>query len=452
MKREILLLLIGFIVLGIMFSSTGIILADDDDNSSGSGSGRSGSDNDSDNDQDDPDDDEDGDDEDNDDDRERRGRNGREKDERKIKIEDGKRKIEIRKRFIDEDGIRREIRIKIEEKDEDGEYRIKLERKVRGGDLEVKTKLEVRDRITGNESIISAILSNGEESRINFLPDEIHELALERLQARNLTFELEEETEGDSSKAVYKVKTNKNGRFLGIIKLKMRIEGQIDPETGEFIGIDKPWWAFLVSGEDSDQVLDGLGDRVTLCHIPPGNPDDAHTITVGAPAARAHLAHGDVLDACEDDDESEGPEEELKIKAEILNGTSEVKVELEFDTELQNQSDILNEILNKIDLTEVEIGDLLEIENTTESHDEERVRVEIDFDKDGEDFNEVEFEFRIMVESDVKDDLVAETDSRLALITIENLENALLEDILPPTIPPPTNGNNTNTNTTNSSS
>ena len=39
-------------------------------------------------------------------------------------------------------------------------------------------------------------------------------------------------------------------------------------------------------------------EQVTLCHIPPGNPDEAHTITVGAPSVPAHLAHGDVLGNC----------------------------------------------------------------------------------------------------------------------------------------------------------
>jgi hypothetical protein len=42
----------------------------------------------------------------------------------------------------------------------------------------------------------------------------------------------------------------------------------------------------------------GQGDKVTLCHRPPGKPDNAHTITVGAPAAPAHLGHGDTLGAC----------------------------------------------------------------------------------------------------------------------------------------------------------
>ena len=40
--------------------------------------------------------------------------------------------------------------------------------------------------------------------------------------------------------------------------------------------------------------------KVTLCHIPPGNPDNAHTITVGASAVPAHLAHGDTLGPCPD--------------------------------------------------------------------------------------------------------------------------------------------------------
>ena len=38
---------------------------------------------------------------------------------------------------------------------------------------------------------------------------------------------------------------------------------------------------------------------VVICHIPPGNPDNAHTIGVKHAALRAHLAHGDFEGACE---------------------------------------------------------------------------------------------------------------------------------------------------------
>src|SRR5687768_9394498 len=54
------------------------------------------------------------------------------------------------------------------------------------------------------------------------------------------------------------------------------------------------------SGEAQSQGFGyGYGAvKVTICHIPPGNPDNAHTITVGAPAVPAHLAHGDTLGPC----------------------------------------------------------------------------------------------------------------------------------------------------------
>lgn len=42
----------------------------------------------------------------------------------------------------------------------------------------------------------------------------------------------------------------------------------------------------------------GPADKVVICHIPPGNPANAHTIVVGAPAVKAHLAHGDHLGEC----------------------------------------------------------------------------------------------------------------------------------------------------------
>ncbi len=48
-------------------------------------------------------------------------------------------------------------------------------------------------------------------------------------------------------------------------------------------------------GAEADRFSRG---KVEVCHIPPGNPGEAHTITVGAKALRAHLAHGDILGPC----------------------------------------------------------------------------------------------------------------------------------------------------------
>lgn len=43
---------------------------------------------------------------------------------------------------------------------------------------------------------------------------------------------------------------------------------------------------------------------ITICHIPPGNPANAHSITVGVPALAAHLRHGDTVGPCGDGSET----------------------------------------------------------------------------------------------------------------------------------------------------
>lgn len=42
----------------------------------------------------------------------------------------------------------------------------------------------------------------------------------------------------------------------------------------------------------------GPGQKVTVCHIPPGDPGNFHTITIGGNALQAHLAHGDLAGSC----------------------------------------------------------------------------------------------------------------------------------------------------------
>ncbi|MDX1613561.1 MAG: FecR domain-containing protein [Candidatus Promineifilaceae bacterium] len=65
---------------------------------------------------------------------------------------------------------------------------------------------------------------------------------------------------------------------------------------GDYLGLcDGDTEADIVDYDDNRE--DGE-DKVLLCHVPPGNPDNEHEITVGEPAVDAHLAHGDYLGAC----------------------------------------------------------------------------------------------------------------------------------------------------------
>jgi len=71
--------------------------------------------------------------------------------------------------------------------------------------------------------------------------------------------------------------------------------------------IDEVLFATEIELAEEDEVEEGsFGGKTTVCHIPPGNPDKAHTITVGTPAVPAHLAHGDYETPC-GGSESSGP-------------------------------------------------------------------------------------------------------------------------------------------------
>src|SRR3989304_1701522 len=66
---------------------------------------------------------------------------------------------------------------------------------------------------------------------------------------------------------------------------------------------------------------DYAGKKMNVCHFPPGNSDNAHTINISVNAVKAHLAHdGDYLDECEPDqtDETdEGRNIKIELKEEI---------------------------------------------------------------------------------------------------------------------------------------
>lgn len=77
--------------------------------------------------------------------------------------------------------------------------------------------------------------------------------------------------------------------------------------------------ALLLVPATSVAAKGGPKPKTTICHIPPGNPGEAHTISVGGNAAAAHLAHGDTPGACpverpgrddaddDDDDDNQRP-------------------------------------------------------------------------------------------------------------------------------------------------
>lgn len=54
-------------------------------------------------------------------------------------------------------------------------------------------------------------------------------------------------------------------------------------------------------------VAFGGATKVDVCHIPPDDPDNFHTIRISEKALPSHLKHGDLEGACEVDPEVECP-------------------------------------------------------------------------------------------------------------------------------------------------
>jgi uncharacterized membrane protein YkoI len=46
-------------------------------------------------------------------------------------------------------------------------------------------------------------------------------------------------------KIIYELQAKKETKFYGLFKTKMKIEAQVDAETGDVISTKKPWWSFL---------------------------------------------------------------------------------------------------------------------------------------------------------------------------------------------------------------
>ncbi len=128
--------------------------------------------------------------------------------------------------------------------------------------------------------------------------------------------------------------------------------------------------------------VDYESKKIEICHVPPGNPDNAHTLSISVNAMRAHLAHGDYIDECtENGDDETNDEEEIEIQVEIEDGIAKIVVkigdeELEFVLEETNRDVIIQYIADNTDLTIEEIETFIEFEED-ENDEGQTIHVEI---------------------------------------------------------------------------
>ena len=133
----------------------------------------------------------------------------------------------------------------------------------------------------------SLVLSKSENSNANKTDLKIDKemarsIASEKLKSNEINISLNADNN-------YEVVASKNGKFLFLFNKNMKIKAYINSETGE-IRIKKPWWAFLVFGEDKPVM-----SKVTVCHVS-GNRNI--TINIADASLQAHLAHNDTIGPC----------------------------------------------------------------------------------------------------------------------------------------------------------
>ena len=91
-------------------------------------------------------------------------------------------------------------------------------------------------------------LDNGNQVEI-IMPNVASEKAIEQLQLRvcseenNCNIELKEV----GNQAVYEVKAQKPVMFLGLFRVQMQVQAQINAENGETIQVKEAWWSFLAN-------------------------------------------------------------------------------------------------------------------------------------------------------------------------------------------------------------
>ena len=98
-----------------------------------------------------------------------------------------------------------------------------------------------------------------------------------------------------TDKIFFNADTEFDDLVVGDLADDLEVEVEAIPQNGDFLAIE-------IELEEENGEDENGGPRVgktEICHIPPGNPSKAHTITIGDPAVSKHEAHGDYVGSCD---------------------------------------------------------------------------------------------------------------------------------------------------------
>ncbi|MGE0792921.1 MAG: hypothetical protein AB7V77_01930 [Candidatus Woesearchaeota archaeon] len=130
------------------------------------------------------------------------------------------------------------------------------------GNMVANTKMQMMQEMVGNATQLRAQLSNGRNAEIKIMPAQASENALRQLRMRvcleeeGCQIQLKEMVQNGEPRAAYQIQAEKEARVLGLFKTRMRVNADVDAETGEVINTGKPWWAFLASEKDEEPITE----------------------------------------------------------------------------------------------------------------------------------------------------------------------------------------------------
>ena len=215
------------------------------------------------------------------------------------------------------------------------EYKeLKIEFKQKYHDLREELKNQLRDfkqaRLAATDTTTSTEVSEAdilafEEKRI-----QLQELKREfREHVRDLKTQVRQEIDVLKPDHIKHDEERRDKIKDKLSELRLKYKDQIKEHRSDYV---------------KDRISDSAEDKyVLICHNPPGNPENVHSIRVSVNSVSGHLQHGDTLGDCEDvvlydetDDESpdEGPDETTdETTDEDVNDEGET-IEVELKEEL----------------------------------------------------------------------------------------------------------------------
>lgn len=166
--------------------------------------------------------------------------------------EDHEQEREIKNRsiitFVDDNGNNISMRVDIKTRTKGNQTFETIKVK----EIEVESEVEIENSTDGqNQTHFKARLSNGNKEEIKVMPDRASARAIQVLENKNLTIVLRQVGEGNNSKVLYFANGTRQVKLMGLFKVHANLVAVINPQTGQVEEIQKPWWFFLVFGNDA---------------------------------------------------------------------------------------------------------------------------------------------------------------------------------------------------------